>query len=88
MLTGQVLGAAEPSGHPNRFELRPRRVEQRPRAPLVARRAAPELHPRLVKVCYGAQRPRPLLLQNGAHLREPFGGFVVAFLEGAKVRHR
>src|SRR5438552_16518612 len=82
----QLLRAAEPSRHPEVLEPSPGAFEERQGTLAVAGRAAPLVHERLVEVGDGAQRARPLLLEDGAGAGEPVGGFVVPSLEPAEPR--
>src|SRR5262245_30426730 len=73
----RLPNAPEPSRHPELLELAVGGIEKRQRALAVAGRAAPLIHDRLVEVGDGPERPRPLLVQDGAGAGEPVGGFVV-----------
>ena len=46
----ETFGASEPAGHPDRIELRHRRVEERPGVLAITWRVPTDIHPRFVEI--------------------------------------
>src|SRR5262249_62295501 len=84
----QRLRALDPARHADGPELLARDVEEHTRPVPIPVRPAPDLHPGLVEVDERAQRPRALLVEDGAGPLEPVVRLIRTSRERAELRHR